>query len=101
MRPSGSLERKFAEALFATNREAAQLGCYSPEFDAMLKVHGGIKTAERLVVVGEPQSGLRKLRKIGRLDLSTEAVMLQPEYQSLFSKKLLDAASWNLQQMEA
>lgn len=98
-RPSQSLEKEFAEALLATNEEAAKLGCYSVEFDAMIKVHGGIQTAAKLVRTAEIQSGMRKLCAVGRSDLTTEAMMLRPEFRALFSKDLLVAAAWRLQQM--
>ena len=68
-RPSQSLKRDFAEALFATNKESAGLGYFSEEFDAMLKMYGGVETAIKLVKSSEIQSGLRRLRDLGRLDL--------------------------------
>ena len=98
-RPSFSLEKKFADALLATCDEAANLGYVANEFAAMLEINGGVQTAKKLVRSGEIQSGLRRLRDLGRLDLATEAVMLRPEFKELFNKDHLDAASWRLDQM--
>jgi len=98
-RPSISLERQFAEELEATNRKSAKLGYFSPEFDAMLKIHGGVNTAKRLVGAGDIQSGMRKVCKLGHPELTTEAVMLRPEFQPLFSDSDLDCARWRLEQM--
>ena len=98
-RPSRSLEKEFTDALITTNEEAAKLGCYSVEFESMIKVHGGVQTAARLVRTDKIQSGMRKLCAVGRPDLTTEAVMLQPEFKTLFSENLLMAAAWRLQQM--
>jgi hypothetical protein len=100
-RPSQSLENEFAEAMLATNVEAAKLGCYSVEFDAMIKVHGGVQTAARLVGTAEIQSGMRKLCAAGRPDLTTEALMLRPEFQALFKPQQLEAARWRLESLGA
>ena len=99
VRPSISLERQFAEELKETNKMSAKLGYFSPEFDAMLKIHGGVNTATRLVGAGTFQSGMRKVCKLGHPELTTEAVMLRPEFQSLFSKSQLECARWRLEQM--
>ena len=96
MRTSQSLEHQFAEALKQTNNESAKLGYFSTEFEAMLDAHGGVGTAVRLVRTSQIQAGMRRLCALGRPDLTTEAVMLRPEFQSLFSKELLDAARWRL-----
>ncbi|MBT8167622.1 hypothetical protein [Falsiruegeria litorea] len=100
LRPSLSLENKFADALLATCDETAKLGYVADEFASMLKIHGAVQTAKKLVRSGEIQSGLRRLRDLGRLDLATEAVMLQPEFRELFTQQHLDAASWRLDQMK-
>ncbi|MEJ6500987.1 MAG: hypothetical protein QNL16_00465 [Rhodobacterales bacterium] len=99
--PSFSLEKKFADELLATCDEAAKLGYVANEFAAMLETSGGVQTAKKLVRSGEIQSGLLRLRDLGRLDLATEAVMLRPEFKELFNKDHLDAASWHLDQMTA
>jgi hypothetical protein len=100
MRPSQLLERQFLVALKQTNKEAAKLGYFSTEFDAMLDVYSGVGTALRLVQTSHIQTGMRRLCALGRPDLTTEAVMLRPEYKELFTPDQLAAASWRLSQME-
>lgn len=96
MRPSQSLERQFADALIETYRVSAKLGYFSVEFDAMLRVNGGVQAAIKLVRTSEIQSGMRKLCALGRPDLTTESVMLRPEFRELFKAEYLDAAEWRL-----
>ena len=48
-RPSFSLEKKFSGELLATCSETAKLGYVADEFEDMLKVHGGVQTAKRLI----------------------------------------------------
>lgn len=98
-RPSKSLESEFADALKTSNEEAAKLGCYSVEFDAMLRIHGGKRTALKLVLSPKIQGGMRKVCELGRPDLTTEAIMLRPEFQSLFSKSEIELARWRLAQV--
>lgn len=78
-RPSLSLEKKFTDELLATCDETAKLGYVANKFATMLRDNGGVQTAEKLVAA-DIQSGLRRLRDLGRLDLATEAVMLRPEF---------------------
>jgi 5-methylcytosine-specific restriction protein A len=95
-RPSQSLERKFTLALRQTSREAAKEGYTANEFEAMLDQYGGVKTAVKLTSSGDFQTGFRKLCEIGREDLTTEAVMLLPEFRSLFTDVQLEVAQWRL-----
>jgi hypothetical protein len=99
-RPSRSLEKEFTDALIASNEEAAKLGCYSVEFEAMIKVHGGVQTATRLVGTSNIQSGMRRLCTVGRPDLTTEATMLRPEFCPLFKPQQLEAARWRLESLK-
>lgn len=98
-RPSKSLEREFAEHLSAANKEAARLGYCSQEFDSMLKIHGGVSTATRLLRSADIQTGLYRLCAMGRPDLTLEAIVLLPKYRDLFAQQHLDAASWRLKQV--
>jgi len=80
----------------AACEESARLGYAPTEFEAMIKMNGGVRTAQKLVLSSEIQSGLKKLKKLGRLDLSMEAIMLLPEFAPLFSEGELAAARWRL-----
>lgn len=66
------------------------------EFDAMLDQQGGVRTAIKLTSSGDFQTGFRKLCAMGREDLTTEAVMLQPEFKPLFIDAQLEVAQWRL-----
>ena len=94
-----ALEQQFTDALWATEREAAWLGHSSGVFRQMLDDYGGVETARRLVKAGEIQGGMRTICAIGRSDLTTEAVMLKPEYAPLFKRDELTAARWRLDQV--
>ena len=94
-----ALEQQFTNALWATEREATQLGHSSGVFRKMLDDYGGVETARRLVKAGEIQGGMRTICAMGRADLTTEAVMLKAEYAPLFKRDELDAARWRLSQV--
>lgn len=96
---SDALKRQFTEALRATNMEAAELGCYSDVFEDMLSKYGGVGTALRLIKKADIQTGLRNVCALGRPDLSTEAMMLRPEYATLFKESERQAALWRLSMM--
>lgn len=95
-RPSLSTELKFTKALRTACAESERIGYNPHEFAAMLDMYGGVRTAEKLVRSGSPQTGLKKLAGLGRLDLALETVMLSDEFAHLFSKSDLDAAEWKL-----
>lgn len=95
-RPSHSTELKFTKVLRTACAESERIGYNPHEFAAMLDMYGGVRTAEKLVRSGSPQTGLKRLVELGRLDLSLEAVMLSDEFAHLFSQPDLDAAEWKL-----
>ncbi len=66
-------------------------------FLQMVQDRGGIKTAKDLLKTREDvQSGLVKLWELGRLDLSVENLVLQPEWISLFTDEELAIARQRL-----
>jgi hypothetical protein len=93
------LEQQFTDALWATEREATQLGHASGVFRKMLGDYGGVETARRLVKAPDIQGGMRTICALGRSDLTTEAVMLKAEYAPLFKQDELNAARWRLDQV--
>ena len=94
-----SLEDRFTARLLAACQECRDFG-YSPvRFERMIREHGGVGTAKRLIKSGDLQDGLERLKVEGRLDLSMESIMLEPEFQPLFTQQELDAAQWRLQQL--
>lgn len=66
-------------------------------FLRMVEERGGIQTAKDLLKTREDiQSGLVKLWELGRLDLSVENLVLQPEWKSLFTDEELRIARQRL-----
>jgi hypothetical protein len=66
----------------------------------MLDTLGGVNLAKKLVLSGDLQDGLKTLAKLGRLDLSMEAMMQEDKFKLLFTKSELEAATWRLAQMK-
>lgn len=65
--------------------EAKKEGYTASYFLRMLSEHGGVETARRLVNADTPSEGFTRLWMMSRLDLSVEALILKPEWKSLFS----------------
>ncbi len=94
-----TLEDRFTARLLAACQECRDFG-YSPvRFENMIRKHGGVGTAKRLIKSGDLQDGLERLKVEGRLDLSMESIMLEPEFQDLFFPSERAAAQWRLQQL--
>lgn len=56
-------------------------------FFQMVNDNGGLATAKILLSSQEPQAGLTKLWDCDRLDLSVEALVINPRFSLLFSEK--------------
>src|SRR5690349_8971722 len=50
----------------------------------MVAQHGGVRTAKILLARPEPSSGFTELLLRGAVDLTVEAIVLQPRWRSLF-----------------
>jgi hypothetical protein len=91
------LSGEFADRL----REAIDL-CrglgYSPSrFEQMLSSSGSaVSLARKLVISSELQDGLKRIAKLGRLELSMESIMLEEKFKPLFPDQVLEAAKWRL-----
>jgi hypothetical protein len=62
---------------------------------------GGLETAKTLLAKPDPQTGLTRLWECGRLDLSIEALVIDPRFESLFreaerktARERLNAYDW-------
>jgi hypothetical protein len=78
------METKFHRAMVRIYEEARKEGYTPSYFLKMLSEHGGVETARRLVNSVSPSEGFTRLWIMKRLDLSVEALILQPEWQTLF-----------------
>lgn len=65
--------------------DAKKDGYTASYFLRMLSEHGGVETARRLVNSDTPSEGFTRLWMMKRLELSVEALILKPEWQSLFN----------------
>jgi hypothetical protein len=95
------LAERFEHRLRDTIRECIALGYHPHRFEEMLNAYGGQQTAKRLVASGELQDGIRRLAAMAKLDLTMEHIMLQPEFEPLFTPGELDAARWRLAQFSS
>ena len=63
--------------------QAKQAGYTATRFHQMLVKHRGVETAHRLLP--QVSDGFTALQQLDRLDLTVEALVLQPKWISLFS----------------
>lgn len=94
-----NLAQEFAARLHAAILECHRLKYHPTRFEQMLQSSDAVTLAKKLVASGELQDGLKKLKGMGRLDLSMEEIMLEPKFAPLFAKQELDAARWRLSQL--
>ena len=68
-------------------------------FVGMLSNYGGLGTAQRLLASTEVSTGFATLYERGRLDLTVEALVIQPKFASLFTDEEIDIARQRLDQL--
>ena len=85
MQEMNEAEKEFDDAVMNAVREGAQLG-YSASYYLQKRAEDGpMATAHRLLKDKQISYGLRKLKSLGRLDLSLEAILYNnPKFQELF-----------------
>ncbi len=93
------LAERFEQRLRESVPVAIQLGYNPTVFVDLLERYRGVQTAKRLIAEGEIQYGFKRLAALGRLDLTMEQIMLEPEFASLFTEGELAAARWRLDQL--
>jgi hypothetical protein len=82
------LESRFDEAMMQIYIHAKTEARYTAtRYLQMLHDHRGLETARILVLADQPSEGYTALWERGRLDLTVEALVLQPEWQSLFAQE--------------
>ena len=92
-----SLESQFHAAMVELWRRAkTEAGYNATRFLTMLAEHGGVETARRLVTASTPSDGFTALWEKGRLDLTVEALVLDPAYHDLFDEDLRQTAQRRL-----
>lgn len=78
--------------------EAKREGYTASYFLRMLSELGPVETARRLITAETPSEGFTRLYELGRLDLTVEAVVLEPRWIELFSDAERRAARERLAQ---
>src|SRR4051794_29528755 len=94
-----NLEQQFVRRLREAMRLYKDLGHQGVFFGQRLDSLGGRETARHYVNSGVLQDGFKHLARIGRLDLSVEQIMLEPEFAPLFTQADLQAASRRLNEV--
>jgi hypothetical protein len=79
------LEQAFHKEMQNTYHESVKVGYKPTRFMQMVNQQGGVSTAHQLMARDEVSDGFTDLWQRKRLDLSVEALVLKPEYASLFS----------------
>jgi hypothetical protein len=81
-----TIEEQFHKAMLNLYHETYNAIRYrATQFYRMVNENGGVETAHRLIAK-ESTEGFTKLWEEGRLDLSVEALVLKPEFASLFNE---------------
>ncbi len=93
------LAEQFDQRLWASIRESISLGYNPTRFTDMLNTWGGVGVAQRLVACGEIQDGIKKIVGMGHPELSMESIMLESQFNPLFTAGELEAARWRLDQL--
>lgn len=96
---SSTLEDKFHRDMVGIYETAKKELHYNASyFIQMVGEYGGLKTAQKLIWSPEVSSGFTTLWEHQRLDLSVEALVLRPEYVSLFTDEEREIAQARLAQ---
>lgn len=62
----------------------------------MIERWGAVEASKQLIQNGDIQSGLLRLLRLGREDLTIEATVLQPRWAKLFNDTDRELARWRL-----
>jgi len=84
--------RAFEREMSAIYDKAKAAGYNATRFLVMIREHGGLETAHRLLGASDVSYGFTELWLLGRLDLTVEALVLRSEFSGMFSPEELLAA---------
>ncbi len=90
------LVRRFERDMEGLHDKAKAIGYNATRYLVMLREHGGLETAHRLLSGDGVSYGFTELWLMGRSDLTVEALALEAEYADLFSDGELQAARTRL-----
>ena len=83
---------RFEADMYALYEKAKRIGYNATRFLVMVREHGGLETAHRLLAGDSISYGFTELWLMGRSELTVEALVLKPENASLFSDAELGTA---------
>jgi hypothetical protein len=91
-----AFERAMKDVYIRARAEANYTATY---FVGMLSDYGGLGTAKRLLATHEVSTGFTALYERDRLDLTVEALLVQPRFASLFTPDEIETARQRLDQL--
>lgn len=94
-------EEQFAIACEAAIAECRRLGCVPQAWIAMAERHGAVEASKKLLVNGDIQTGLLRLLRLGRSDLTVEHAVLEERWSDMFNDQDRELARWRLEQANA
>jgi len=93
------LRREFAGRMTDVYRRGlAEVGYNAAYFRSMLAEHGPLATAHKLLAAPAVSDGFAALWEHGRMDLTVEAVVVEPQFAELFSADEIAVARRRLEQ---
>ena len=96
-----NVEEDFRNAMRDIYRRAkVEAGYDARLFARMLAEHGPVETAHRLIGTSQPSEGFTHLWERGRLDLTVEAHVIRPEFETLFTAEEIDICRNRLAQYD-
>ena len=93
------LANRFEGRMREAHVSAKELGYNPTAFAGMVADHGWLGAARSLLRPGPIQSGFERLWLLDRLDLTVEAVVLEDEWQTLFTAEELTEARRRLDEL--
>lgn len=94
-----TVEAQFHQAMVQLHETTVRELDYRPTyFVRMVSEHGGVEAARRLLATDKPSDGFTTLWEAKRLDLSVEAHVIDPTYESLFTDDERRTAQRRLEQ---
>jgi hypothetical protein len=96
--PTHELEAQFQRAMLSLyQRTKQEVGYNARHFLRMIVEQGGVAAAKRLVMTDHPSDGFSYLWEHRRLDLTVEALVIAPEFDTLFDADVVAHAKRRLQ----
>lgn len=92
-----ALRREFHDLMRSVyQRTRSEVGYDARAFIGMVSAVGGVEAASRLTTAAHPSDGFTVLWEAGRLDLTVEAHVVLPRYESLFREDVVEQAHTRL-----